>query len=726
MEPSPASTVASRRRKPHPIDRALGAWDRACDAGARGVERVLATRPAAYVKLVVCARWFWLLVILGALGFIVAPEVAVRRARARATRCLAEAKEKGLPVVKSCGPIVRDFDYPTKTWYTRHDATYRAEELIARIAIQRYQEAAIGDPDPVRLAEAANEMKRTQELVDAGSRRISLEELGPAVGAPHLGKLASAVGDRAALIGNPAYFGLWYTRRDVVEATMIEADFEHVDWLATKYAHAKPTDADLKSILGAALCIASPEEGFALLKEMPAQRAGKRYENLQRNFGELFAVLEACAAKLGEFPQSMPANEGAGVGDLPMLRRLTELRVSLPGEDRASRVARAKEILSEGEGDPIDQGQPFARAMLLAAVLTLDDGTIEPAFAARMATPDTDGGEGPLAPRAATLRSILVRAPGLYPIVPAPWLVHAGKRLQELSLRAVGTDVGKLERAASAMFVLASIEFSLDGELEPSIAAAGAAAMGGQMPERLRALAQASVAYVAGDPARALSILTASPSPKANDTDADVELSIDALTALVAASSGDQDLAKKKAALLPVLARDVRDADLSLFARWVAVALAPASVQEGAPAALVSTGQADPLARYRDRGAVPIDLTLRAWARAASLPPAEQRLFRYQAWEKKGDAPSLALPFIVAADHALTSEASDPHEVWLDAITAVDARRMRLRSYAFMRKEAARIRGDARAAADWEDRLEVLREVAKNEDDMDAARFLRL
>ena len=64
-------------------------------------------------------------------------------------------------------------------------------------------------------------------------------------------------------------------------------------------------------------------------------------------------------------------------------------------------------------------------------------------------------------------------------------------------------------------------------------------------------------------------------------------------------------------------------------------------------------------------------------------------------------------------------------EVWLDALTAIDSRRLRLRSYAWLRMEAARFRGDGFHEHLWAERLSVLRAVASEEADLEATRFLR-
>lgn len=67
----------------------------------------------------------------------------------------------------------------------------------------------------------------------------------------------------------------------------------------------------------------------------------------------------------------------------------------------------------------------------------------------------------------------------------------------------------------------------------------------------------------------------------------------------------------------------------------------------------------------------------------------------------------------------------DGHEVWLDALGAIDSRRVRMRSYAWMRREAARIRGDEVYAAWWSELVTVLRVLASGDAHFEATRFLR-
>jgi hypothetical protein len=65
-------------------------------------------------------------------------------------------------------------------------------------------------------------------------------------------------------------------------------------------------------------------------------------------------------------------------------------------------------------------------------------------------------------------------------------------------------------------------------------------------------------------------------------------------------------------------------------------------------------------------------------------------------------------------------------ETWLDTASAIDARRLRMRSYVWARAEAARIRGDDVHAELWRERLAKLRELATSHETAEMAGFLRL
>lgn len=667
-----------------------------------------------------------------ALGFFVAPEVAVRRARDHAAECLARASAPRGRALPDCRMIVREFDYPTGHSYTFKDATYRAEELLARAAMNRYLDAAIGDPDPVRLADGALGVKHMQEVLEHGSQRISLDELGPTVMAPHMGKLAALYGDRATLVDHSDYFGLWYTRKDTLEAAMLEADFDEVDRLAQRWASLDPREPDWRATLGATLCITAPREGLSILRFETDRRAEKRGENMQRNFGEIEAVIESCAVAAEEDVPRPPSRYDAGVADVPEVRLLTSLRLSTPGPTRDRKLAHAKDVLVGDSGEaPIDLGRDDLRALLLASVVALSEPPLDAATVAKLAKPRTAFGEAVAAPAPLSVTRLVGEAPGLHPAVPAALLTVAASRFDALldHAGALGPqELATLRGAAGAVHNSAAAELAKSGELATAVSHAKRGAELLSLSPRAAALSAASAAWVAGDPGAALALIDEA--PKAADAAPQIDLALATLEALTAASSGDRARAGRVAATLTVAAKASDDPALALEARWVVAAFSPDALVTSDPrppwSRLEWTGQSDPLARWRERGEAPIRAALGAWADALVGPSETRRAFRWALMQKRGDMPALGVPYMVAGDALLDGDVShDGHEVWLDALGALDSRRFRMRSYAWMRREAARIRGDEVYAAWWSERLTVLRALAASDADFEATRFLR-
>ncbi len=115
------------------------------------------------------------------------------------------------------------------------------------------------------------------------------------------------------------------------------------------------------------------------------------------------------------------------------------------------------------------------------------------------------------------------------------------------------------------------------------------------------------------------------------------------------------------------------------------------------------------------------------WANALDGGSAERRAFRFALLDRRGDLAATGIGELYAAEQLLDETTDGPGaEVWLDALTAIDGRRLRLRSYAWLRMEAARFRGDGYHEHLWGERLAVLRAVANEEADLEATRFLRV
>ncbi|HTJ85097.1 MAG TPA: hypothetical protein VL400_25450, partial [Polyangiaceae bacterium] len=631
------------------------------------------------------------------------------------------------PGLTECRSILGELDLPARVPWTHRDATYRGEELLARDAVNRYLDAAVGDPDPSRLYERADDVKRAQDMLEKGSQRVSLEELGPAIGAPHLGKLAASIGDRLTLMDRAESFGLWDIRVEVLEASFLEADFDEVDHIAHRFADWDPRDADLRTEVGATLCLTDPRAGLAMLDRIPADRADKRYANIQRNYGEVLAVTRACAHKLGEAPPPAPSEGSAGVADADVVRLAATIRLASSDGERNEAIERS---IGKLEASSLDDDAPGARAALLAGVLTLR-GEITPALALNLVAPRTESGEGPLAPRGLTVSRILGERAGLHAYAPADWYEIAASRLEALAPRADGDEASKaLMTASAALSHHAAIERALAGETALAEADARLGAAKNGLDPRATALSVASAVYVSGDALGARHILGAAPAAGGERRSADddaVEVAFFALAAMTAASTGDRDAAARIAALLEPRAAALGASRLAVEGRWVALAFGDASSSAAPPTSFPWAGMADAHPRYAEHGALAVDESTRALRAALGASPEARRRFRYAWMDHRGDVPDLASPAMVVAGRLLDEGSSGAAtETWLDALTAIDARRMRLRAYAFYRMEAARMRGDTTFGDVWAARLDVLRKLASDHEDAEIARFLRL
>jgi len=673
------------------------------------------------------------IVALAAVGVFAAPVLSLRAALGASRACFAAERAPRGPALPSCAPHVRDYDFATPFPWTHHDATYHAEELLVRDAVARYMNAAVGDPDPARLAAESAGALRVQRLVERGSRRVSFEELGPAIAAPNLGDLAARWGDRGALVDGLAAHPRWDVRLAVLEAALLEADFEEVERVALELADADPREADLRAATGAALCVVGAREGLALLETIPDKRAEARSANIQRDYGEVLAVLESCARALDEKAPPRPTRTHAGRVDVEETVLATELR-TLPPE-RLEGVLETIAIRLGSAGRGVDARFQLGRATLLAGYLARHAAP-DPTRVAELVAAGELAGEGALAPSRITARTLLDEGTPLAPTVPLAWLDRAPDALAALTERAPDEATrSTLARASASLALVAAIEHARLGDPELAVALVDRAARGGAIDREEATLAAASAAWIAGDPSIAIERITADFPNGSEPTTPDVAIALATLSALAHASRGQVERARTEAERLDALAARAEDPAIAIDARWTAAALAApraapanASPASASPTKLLAwTGMADPAARWRERAPHAIASTLAAVRAARGLSDEERRAFRYTFAGLRGDAPALLVPFALAAGELLGPGASHAAaETWLDAALAREARRLPLRTIAFARSVAAHARGDTESAALWEERLAVLRAVVANPSTLEAARYLRL
>ncbi|WP_437970349.1 hypothetical protein WMF04_14100 [Sorangium sp. So ce260] len=699
---------------------------------------------------------------------LLAPVAVVFAGRRSAAACLASLEAPRGPALPDCRTELRWFALPSRLPWTYRTASTLAEELGARTAVAGYIDAAVGRPDRAALAGATGAVATAEATVAAGSRRITLDELGPASGAPSLAREAARLGDRRTLLAQPERWPDWHVRVHTLRAALTEGDLQRALAIATGYAGMDPRDEDLRATVGAILCLGTSAEakrGVELLTLIQDDRASKRHAGMARNWGEIRAVLVACAARAGVEPPPMPEDPEAGLADAveARLAQRARLAAAREGADEAKRRAlRAiRDLLVSAAALDAE-----ARGKLLAVVLA-EDGALDATEAAALARPEADeadlaaGADGAPA-RGATGAALALRAGSLRaldwlperglarPVIAGAALARAAARAAELAAapQLPPSEGDALRAAAGSLALQAARELALEGDAPRAIDALDRlGALAPELaPEAARALARSSAWTLAGDRARALDLVdrvdlaAAPPALRAAVLLQRAELLASLgrrLDAARAAVLADEEAAAARAAR-PGDAPSERAA-LALLdarARWTRLALAlPGSgspLRQGSPPALLPAdlsaafpwvGFAHLDAPWARDGQQAFSRALAAWSAAREAPPPTRRALRYAALRRRGDAPPALVPY-AALSAQLLGEGEGDTEVWLDAFLALDAPRFSLRHTAFARAEAARWRGDEGSAAAWHRRYEALRAVASDPARAEIARYL--
>ncbi len=661
-------------------------------------------------------------------------EIGTRRARA----CIASYAEPRGPALPDCRVEIKWFVLPSRIPWTAIPARYRAEELSARIAIAEYTDALVGHPDRAAIDAATPRVEAAAKSLAQGSRRLALEELGRTVGAPDVGRTAVIYGDRATLLAAFDEVPEWHMRVRAIEDAWMEGDAARAVTIAKRYADFSPWDDDLRTTVGATLCLgdAGPR-GLGLLTLVQTERAAHRHESWARNWGDERAVTVACAARAKVPPPASPERGEGGQADALEARSALRLRLmNEPGQTTTTRAeadAATMALLREARS-------PGARVRVLAALIeTRED--LDPKELAELSAPRTDGGEPPIVPSPSrTAVDWLDAHRGLEAVVPGATLRRSAARLRAVSTHAsLSRDEARAVRAAAgAMALEAARVLALDGNGEA--AAATIADAGDALPsEAARALQRSNAWYVAGNADRALAALDGAIDAAAGDQASAREVRVAAAIqrAELHASLGRRDEAAKAAVLADELAPTAGSRPLDAHARWTRLALVRpplASQRPGEPAVAGDarswpwtglTGRSTSWLVPEAEAATPLGHALAFWAAATAASPEQRRALRYAALDHRGDAPlAAAAYYAVAAD--LLKPAEGDVEIWLDVFTATDARRLPLRSYAWIRAESARFRGDPASAARWTTRLRALTAVTADPAKAEIARYLGL
>jgi hypothetical protein len=670
------------------------------------------------------------------------PEAMLAIGTRKAQRCLAGYEAPRGPARPACGGEVEWMLLPARVPWTAHRARHRAEELSARIAALDYVDAAVGTPSLTSLAAAAEELERSTHVVAKGSQRLAMEELGGSIGAPDLGRDAELLGDRQALLARGEAWLDWRERLAALRATLVTGDTKRAEALAQRYADFDPRDEDVRTAVAAVLCMGDASaRGLGMLDLVQNDRASRRYEGMARDFGEVRALIVACAARAGKAPPPLPDTREAGGLDAGEARAVlrVELATAHGGAPAKAAIEAAIGLLEE----PRTRG---ARAALLASVLAAG-AELDPAETARLARPregETDTPPSRLLARTA-LEWLAQDRPALGDVDPRPLVegatyAAAARLVQGLEARkgldkAVASD---LRSARGTLWLEAAAALGRQGDGEGAARAADEVADALAAGPIVRGLLRSNALLLTGDRERALAELAADTTPaRAGDQDTEAQVRAAALVqrAELLGALGRRGEAAEVVAAAERVARNV-DPSLWARARWLEAALAPAREDAArAPSpeeitggvALAWVGFANPLSPHRElappeREAL-VNRALTLWSRAISSPAPSRRALRWAALGVRGDAPPWLGTHLALAGRLLGPGEGDA-EVWLDAFAALDATRFSLRQYAFARAEAARLRGDPASAARWEERYRTLRAIASDSARAQMARHL--
>lgn len=401
------------------------------------------------------------------IAVLTAPIVLLEIGRERSVRCLAEIEAPRANELPGCEIHGRWFDLPRRAPWTHHFATLYQEELAARMVMARYVDAAVGTPDRAAQRERFAALTKARRLVEEGTGRQRLSQLGRTTGAPEPGRLAYATGDRAALIDRGLEWTQWYISNRAMEAALLHGDLPRAIRLAEHYA-GRP-DSDLRLHVAALLCIGGhAERGLEHAQSVEQSRAGKRNANIARNYGAARVLVEECARRAGLAPPAPPGYAGAGEWDHRERHAVQRLRTARrqPGCDEPAKLDRC--------ADPDRLTAAVEAAMnLLGAGIALDF-RLELAAAAlpyvsdgRAALPLITPREGEPTPETRvglTIRRLVERDQIGQPALHPDQLTLAAEHLLSLT-----PHHPELQRLAGAMLARAAAGYAGLERLEPAM-----------------------------------------------------------------------------------------------------------------------------------------------------------------------------------------------------------------------------------------------------------------
>lgn len=667
----------------------------------------------------------WLIAVALVLAALLIPRALVGVGTREATACIRSYEAPRGAELPWCGEAMRWFSFPARLPWTVTPATYRAEELRIRIALGHYRNAIAGKPDREARAKGAELMEQAQEIVLTGSQRLAYEELGPAVGAPDPGQDALLHGDRDTLLRHAKEWLEWHQRLHTLQAALLQGDMPLALDIAKHYASYDPREEDLRSALGAILCLGGEtQRGLEMLVHQQNDRASRRYAAMSRNWGDVRTAILACSALGHVAPPVRPATSEAGQDDHREIRAPLRLRLV---EDQENRLRDAKEGAIQLLSGALPSG---ARAPILAALLA-SGAARSPESWLELASARTAEGEAPILDLGSVNVLSWLDVPHDRPLAVSAVYRRGAEKLIEIAKDAPEEARPGLEAVAGALWIEGARASVRAADAASALEMLNRAAPLVAMDPATRALAEAIVRYATGDAEGAHTALVAAPPARERELGA-ATLTLRAEVSGAwgppspdEAGAAFEAAAKGNSAALNAWARRVRFWAAPASEEPAAVSIASLDVMAGRFALWPSLGYVNRTITWSSADDARLELlqrNLRVWSAALQANESEQRAFRYALLRQRGDMPDALVPYLAVA--AKLAGPGGDAEVWLDAVMAIDAPRFSMRAYAWARAQAARGRGDREAYSLWMDRLRKLAKLAGDEERAELARML--
>ncbi len=545
--------------------------------------------------------------------------------------------------------------------YFRAVATAALEEFEVRAQNANVILHAAGTPDAGALRGAWSTYSDTADRLRKGTGQLSFELLGEPVGALDPGHMMMRTGALQELVQRARQFEAWDVRLAALRAAILTEGEEEVRGLGAYFASWDPREDELRSGLGAALCLrGEPARGLEFLRTIQNDRAERRYAAMSRDWGDIRLMILACATKANLTIPEAPFDATAGVNNAEVAQS-------------AFLASRGKRLSPDTIAGLFTEASSADDAQALAAVL----GVSVPVERAASAEPPCPS-PGSLTTAANQKRSVAAVAR----TDPHQWSTYlrtsspTERRCLAAVIGRVAIDTGSAEDGLA--FVLEVEKSESDRAFTALLRA-----------RILRSMLRHDEATVA--------LATAIDSPEANSVyrfPATVELA--ELLLIAADLPRARSLFERADNALP---NDLPDL-LPAYA-WTTVA-SGAQTRCSPDAELRWVGfPSFPSEQWSD---VAICSNARWWYSSAT-PPVDQKQRRLEWLGFRGDAPPNLLLHLMAATNL--ADGVDV-ETWLDTALGIDRDRFTLRGMALSRLEAAMARGDRRSQELWTKRYRSL------------------